>query len=217
MRAARDSGPDGLAGMAAVVEHRDLRLLRPLLAVPRQRLTATVEGRGVRWIDDPSNQDRRFERVRIRQDGPAVPAQKEEGRPARERLLAELALDALQVDAAGLALDHVAVSRLRKEITEGLLSRLVQTVSRRDYPPRRDRLSRAAARLVLGVRPGKSGKSQDFTLSGCQLLLRRDPDTRRLRWIVRPENGTTPDNKPGQPLVPAAFFACGPSAASHLD
>ena len=32
------SGPDGLAGMAAAVEHRDARLLRPLLGVPRDRL-----------------------------------------------------------------------------------------------------------------------------------------------------------------------------------
>ena len=64
MRAARDSGPDGLAGMAALVEHREARLLRPLLAVPRARLTATLQARGIGWIDDPSNEDRRFERVR---------------------------------------------------------------------------------------------------------------------------------------------------------
>src|SRR4029077_20890365 len=52
MRAVRGSGPDGLAGMAAVVEHRDLRLLLPLLGVPRRRLTATIEARGIAWIDD---------------------------------------------------------------------------------------------------------------------------------------------------------------------
>src|SRR5205823_14734758 len=33
MRAARNSGPDGLAGMAALVEHRDARLMRPMLGV----------------------------------------------------------------------------------------------------------------------------------------------------------------------------------------
>jgi len=217
MRAARASGPDGLAGMAALVEHRDLRLLRPLLSVPRMRLTATLEARGIAWIDDPSNQDRRFERVRLRQDGLVAPAGKEVGRSARERRLAEAALAALEVDSAGIALDHAIVSRLRKEITEGLLSRLVQTVGGRDYPPRRDRLGRAAARLWQGSRQGKSGKSQDFTLSGCQLRLRRDAASRRLRWIVRPENGTTDGKKPGQPLVPAAFFACGCCAATHLD
>ena len=32
-------------------------------------------------------------------------------------------------------------------------------------------------------------------------MLRRDPVTRRLRWIVRPESGRKHVNKPGQPLV----------------
>ena len=217
MRAARESGPDGLAGMAALLEHRDLRLLRPLLSVPRRRLTATIEACGVAWIDDPSNQDRRFERVRVRQDGGAAGIERDAGRAVRDRTLAETALGALEVGPEGVALDHVAVSALRKEITERLLSRVVQAVGGLDYPPRRERLSRAAARLSLGPRQGKSGKSQDFTLSGCQLMLRREPATRRLRWIVRPESGRTHDNKPGQPLVPAAFFACGASAATHLD
>lgn len=217
MRAARESGPDGLAGMAAVVEHRDLRLLRPLLGVPRRRLTATIEARGVAWIDDPSNEDRRFERVRVRQDGVASGVVRDGDRAVRDRTLAETALGVLEIGPDGVALDHVAVSALRKEIAERLLSRVVQAVGRLDYPPRRERLGRATARLSQGACQGKSGKSQDFTLSGCQLMLRRDPTTRRLRWIVRPESGRTHDNKPGQPLVPAAFFACGASAAPHLD
>jgi tRNA(Ile)-lysidine synthase len=216
MRAARASGPDGLAGMAALVEHRDLRLLRPLLDVARRRLTATLEDRRVGWIDDPSNQDRRFERVRVRQDG-AAGIERDVGRAIRDRALAETALGAIEVGPEGVALDHLIVSGLRKEITERLLSRVVQAVGRLDHPPRRERLGRAVARLSLDLQRGKSGKSQDFTLSGCQLRLRRDPDTRRLRWIVRPENGRTHDNKPGQPLVPAAFFACGAKSATHLD
>ena len=66
MRAARRSGPDGLAGMAALVEQPEVRLLRPLLAVSRSRLTATLLARGVPWLDDPSNADPRFERARLR-------------------------------------------------------------------------------------------------------------------------------------------------------
>src|SRR5262249_18811870 len=65
MRAARASGRDGLAGMAALVEWPEVRLLRPLLPVPRARLSATLRARGVAWIDDPSNADPRFERVRL--------------------------------------------------------------------------------------------------------------------------------------------------------
>ncbi len=71
MRAARASGPDGLAGMAALVEWAEVRLLRPLLAVRRARLTATLAARGIAWIDDPSNADPRFERARLRLAGVA--------------------------------------------------------------------------------------------------------------------------------------------------
>ena len=219
MRAARDSGPDGLAGMAALVEHRDARLLRPLLSVPRDRLTATLQAREVGWIDDPSNEDRRFERVRVRQDGAAA-VEPTGGRAAREREVAQAVLRLLEVRADGVALDQLVVSDLSKEIAGRLLGRIVQAVGGGVYPPRRERLERAAARLSQDYGPdpdrGKSGKSRDFTLSGCQLMLRRDPATRRLRWIVRPETGRRNNKTPGQPLVPAAFFACGASAAPHL-
>ena len=220
MRAARRSGPDGLAGMAAAVEHRDARLLRPLLGVARDRLTATLEGRGIGWIDDPSNADRRFERVRVRQDGSALPGTVTDpaARAARDRVLAAAALEALDVEPDGeVALDHTLLSRMDEEIAARLLSRVVQAVGGGDYPPRRDRLERAAARLSQGAIRGKSGKSQDFTLSGCRLMLRQVPGSRRLRWIVRAESGRSKERKRSQPLVPAAFFACGACGAPHVE
>ncbi|WP_428658718.1 tRNA lysidine(34) synthetase TilS [Reyranella sp.] len=219
MRAARRSGPDGLAGMAAAVEHRDVRLLRPLLGVSRDRLTATLEARAVGWVDDPSNDDRRFERVRVRQDGSALAGAVTQpaARAARDRVLAETMLEVLDVEPDGaVALDHLRVSRLDREIAVRLLSRVVQSVGGGDYPPRRDRLERAVARLSRGAMRGKSGKSQDFTLSGCRLMLRQVPGSQRLRWIVRPESGRKSGRKPSQPLVPAVFFACGASGAPHL-
>lgn len=219
MRAARASGPDGLAGIAAVVEHRSARLLRPLLGVPRERLTATVTERGVAWVDDPSNEDRRFERVRIRQDAgaPGEGVEQSPGyRAAREREVAEVALEALEITSDGVALDQLVVSGIGKDIARRLLGRVIQSVGRLGYPPRRERLERAAARLSQGSARGKSGKSQDFTLSGCRLMLRQETGTRRLRWIVRPESGRRNDKKRDQPLVPAAFFACGAETAPHV-
>jgi tRNA(Ile)-lysidine synthase len=219
MRAARGSGPDGLAGMAALVERRHARLLRPLLSVPRARLTATLEARGVAWIDDPSNTDRRFERARLRAGGVARqvdiigPAQE---RSSRELRLARAAVDTIEIDDEA-ALDRTAFGSLGAGLGAGLLSRLVQAVGGRDHPPRRDRLHRAVDRLSGAVTRGKSGKSQDFTLSECRLILRQAPRSPRLRWIVRHENGRRNDRKEGQPLVPAAFFACGRLLPPHVD
>ncbi len=217
MRAARGSGPDGLAGMAAQVERSDVRLLRPLLAVPRARLTATLLARGVPWIDDPSNADPRFERARLRAAAPsgaAVAAREHGTRAGDERRLARAAVETLEFDqTGGVVIDRAGFCRLDAGLQIRLLSRVVLAIGGRDHAPRRDRAERAAHRLAAPVVRGKSGKGQDFTLSACRLTLRQVPSSRRLRWIVWPESG----RNGRQPLVPAEFFACGGPVASHVD
>ncbi|UNF48459.1 tRNA lysidine(34) synthetase TilS [Bartonella krasnovii] len=47
--------------------HRKVRLIRPLLGVKRQILRNYLSIQGKVWIDDPTNEDRNFERVRVRQ------------------------------------------------------------------------------------------------------------------------------------------------------
>ena len=122
----------------------------------------------------------------------------------------------LEFDQEGVAaIDRAGFARLGRDLQARLLSRLIQAVGGRDHPPRRERLERAARRLcapAVANPEAKSGRGQDFTISGCKLMLRQAPETRRLRWIVRPEHG----RNMGQPLIPAAFFACGAPAASHL-
>lgn len=68
MRTRSASGPDGLAGMAALVETRDLRLIRPLLSVAPDRLRAVVGTSGIGWVEDPSNHDPRALRTRLRNE-----------------------------------------------------------------------------------------------------------------------------------------------------
>jgi tRNA(Ile)-lysidine synthase len=220
MRADRASGVDGLAGMAALVEHAEARLLRPLLSVPRTRLSATLQARGVTWIDDPSNTDLRFERARLRRAGRGQADfghAEASARTAREIELARSAVEALEFDGEAAAIDGEAFRGLDASLGARLLSRIVQAVGGRDHPPRRDRLARAAARVFEGGPRGKSGKSQDFTLAACRLLLRQGTTRRRPSWIVRPENGKKDPRKTGQPLIPAAFFACGGATPPHVQ
>ena len=216
MRAARRSGRDGLAGMAALLEWPELRLLRPLLGVPRSRLSATLRALGIAWIDDPSNLDPRFERARLRAAGSVSPDRPviEGQRAAGERQMAEAAVALLDFDRDGaLALDRAGFVQIPVGLQRRLVSRIVQAIGGGDHPPRQDRLARAVARLSGPPRRGKSGRSGDFTLSGCQFALRQAEIGRRLLWIVRPENG----RKGRQPLIPAAFFACGSVDATHLE
>ena len=74
-RMARGSGIDGLAGMRGSVPRSGIVLERPLLGVPKARLVATCEARGIANIADPSNADPRFARVRHRALLPSLAAE----------------------------------------------------------------------------------------------------------------------------------------------
>jgi tRNA(Ile)-lysidine synthase len=74
MRLARGSGLDGLASIAPSARLGPLRVLRPLLDIPKARLRATLEARDIPWIEDPSNQSPAFERTRLRAAGDALAA-----------------------------------------------------------------------------------------------------------------------------------------------
>jgi tRNA(Ile)-lysidine synthase len=106
MRLAHGSSVDGLAAMREVSRRGSLLHLRPLLGTPRQRLLATLRSEGIGWIEDPSNQDMRFERVRLRRLLPALGAA---GLTSRR-----LALLAARAARATDALDAAASRLLRK-------------------------------------------------------------------------------------------------------
>lgn len=77
MRLARGSGLRGLGGMS---DQQPLSIgagrgrshvigglvHRPFLSIPKSRLLATLQAKCAKWVEDPSNNDERFERVRIR-------------------------------------------------------------------------------------------------------------------------------------------------------
>ena len=66
MRLLARSGPDGLAGIAALTERDGLRLLRPLIDVPPAALRDFLRAHGVAWSEDPSNADPAALRARLR-------------------------------------------------------------------------------------------------------------------------------------------------------
>ena len=66
MRLARGSGLDGLASMEGVTEADGIIWVRPLLTLRRDDLRRFLTTAGINWIDDPSNDDPAFDRVRMR-------------------------------------------------------------------------------------------------------------------------------------------------------
>lgn len=67
MRLGRASGLDGLSEMAGKFERGGVRWARPLLQCKRDDLRAYLERHSVAWVEDPSNEDPRYQRTKARQ------------------------------------------------------------------------------------------------------------------------------------------------------
>lgn len=181
MRLARNSGPDGLAAMAGVVEFPDLRIVRPLLGTPRSRLQQVLENAGQEWIEDPSNRDTAHTRVRIRN---ALPMLEREGltrrdiaaaaaglgrtRAAMERETARLIAKAVDIYPMGYC--RVRPEALRQAAPEFALRALtaaVTCIGGRRYAPRSERM------LRLHEAVAGDGLARPRTLGGCLIAPRR--------------------------------------------
>jgi tRNA(Ile)-lysidine synthase len=123
MRLGRRAGADGLSAMAPRRGFLDVDWLRPLLTVGREDLRAYLRARGQDWIDDPSNEALRFDRVKVRRAlavleplgiGPMVlaevAAQMAEVRAALDVQTAEAARVWARVDRGDVLIDRAGLS-----------------------------------------------------------------------------------------------------------
>lgn len=62
----RGSGSAGLRGIARQKKLSNNEILRPLLEVPRSTLYEYAESHAIEWFDDPSNENKRFDRNYLR-------------------------------------------------------------------------------------------------------------------------------------------------------
>ncbi|MDE0522460.1 MAG: tRNA lysidine(34) synthetase TilS [Boseongicola sp.] len=183
MRLARKSGVDGLSEMDHRFTRHGTTWIRPMLDHGREEWREYLVRRGISWIEDPSNDDSKFERVRVRD---------------RLRTLSNLGIDAgtlsevaRNMSAAREALEHYVrreAARIASEengdlilaaaapshghhVPREILFRLrrhaLTWVGGREYPPRSD------AMLELDHVLRDEGR---HTLAGC--VIAREPDGR---------------------------------------
>ncbi len=107
-RLMRGSGLAGLAGMAARTRRGEVEIARPLLGLGKAELVAFCEARGLAYVSDPSNENPRFARPRLRRLAGALAA---EGLDAPA--LARLARRAAVAEAALVRQTDMAEARLR--------------------------------------------------------------------------------------------------------
>ncbi|QIE55300.1 tRNA lysidine(34) synthetase TilS [Pikeienuella piscinae] len=180
LRLGRGAGVDGLSAMAARAEAAGAIWLRPLLGIRRAALRDWLRGRGVAWIEDPSNEDMRFDRVRARRSLSALAplgvtaeglsATAERMRGAREALdhgAAALAAKAAQWGACGeLRLALPPLRAAPRELARRLLRSGLTRAAGAEYGPRAE----AEAQLMNAMFAYKLGGGR--SLHGC--LIRPD-------------------------------------------
>ena len=173
MRLARGSGVDGLSSMRDDWVAQNMRWLRPVLATDRDDLRLYLTEQGVGWVDDPTNSDPRFERVRVRKamddlarlgldrDRLVSTAQRmSEARIALTQAAVDAAKTCANVALGDVVFDAAAYVALPTETRHRLLTAAIRFVSGATYRPRYDALREVEAQVLDGQRR---------TLSGCTL------------------------------------------------
>lgn len=210
MRLKRGSGLDGLAAIPEEGSWAGLTLLRPLLDIPKDRLVATAEAAGLPFVADPSNDDARFERGRLRG---AIAALAELGlepgaialsarRLRRARVAIEASVDAFlgrhgERSPAGYASVQLPdLLAAPQEVGLRTLARLIGTVGGLSEPVRLAKLE--ALYDALGTEPGKVqtlGRCRIVPSQGRLSVFREVRKTGLPRAELRPGERTLWDNR----------------------
>jgi tRNA(Ile)-lysidine synthase len=157
MRAARTGGGEnlGLAGMADAVLYDGRHwIMRPFLSCERQAIRDFVSSRSRGWLDDPSNENARYERVRVRQSLQGSPVQLDAEAAVKRQALSEETAVFLRRHAEVF---HAALARLSDdglmpdlpEFRHGLAA-LIATLGGRAYFPAADSMDRVLRFLKTG-------------------------------------------------------------------
>lgn len=179
MRLKRGSGVDGLAGMAKQSWRSGVQLLRPLLDITHDELVASLQAAGQPWIEDPSNQDERYERIRIRNSAPELAAlglsreklvatarKMTRAREALDQATADLLEKSAEVSDYGFCrLSADLLAKAPDELAMRALARCLQAVGGGAWPPGDEPLER-----LLGWLRAKAPDAT--TLGGCRLVKR---------------------------------------------
>ncbi len=198
-RLARGSGLSGLAAMRTVSERDGIVLVRPLLGMPKARLVASLQARGLPFATDPSNFDVRFARPRLRALAPAL-AREGLGAErlavlARRMARADAALEAATAAAQSalildrwtqsgpLRFDRAGFSALPEEIALRLLERAISQVGA-EGPVELAKLEALLARLQAADIPQGEVFRQTLagaivTARGGEVRVERAPDRRK--------------------------------------
>lgn len=174
MGIARAAGIDGLSGMRPLWRCDGVVFFRPFLAYSRADLREYLRLKGETWLEDPTNEDIRYDRVRMRN---ALTLLRDMGlggdrfalvsthlAQAQKSLMVitqQAALDIIEQKGGALFVRHDDLAALAPEILRRLVQQILLWFSGADYGPRSASVERFAAAAL-----NKKG----HTLWGCRLM-----------------------------------------------
>lgn len=208
MRLFRGAGVTGLSPMNTHFTSNGIEWIRPIENFEREDLRDYLRGQNQNWIEDPSNEDDRFDRVKIRK---ALAVLSEAGIAysgvldsmdkfdladrALKQATHHLAQQVATMQRCGaVRLNWAEAIKTEWAVRHRLLAHILRRISDASYPPRQD----ALAALETAINQGKN-----HSLSGCLVLsdgcgmveVTREPnampvsgadaDTYDKRWSVR--------------------------------
>ena len=181
MRQERSSGKYGLAAMPAIREQGPVRLVRPFLAIPAERLRATLRGLNQGWVCDPSNFNPKYTRARIRKtllsETTDLRIRKLSNSASRyakvrnetEQKVSKLLASSTKIYSEGFCfVDTKQLMSQSEELVLRALSNIIWSVGGSPYSPRQSSLTRLVNRLK------QESVLAGSTLGGCFLQSWRD-------------------------------------------
>ena len=194
MALTRASGLDGLSGMMPMHQRDGLVWARPLLAHSRAALRDWLVRQGEPWVEDPSNADAHYLRVRARAALAGLAAMgltaETIARSVAHLAVARSVLDAdlqgfvrrhVVEDAGVLTVDRAAFANLHPEMQRRLLASAVRWIGGAAHPPRHD----GQAQALMALHGGRGA-----TLGGVRL--RVGPQAIRMAREPRAAQGPVP-------------------------
>lgn len=197
MRQQRTSSLKSLAAIWPENEWLGVRLLRPLLNTRRESLQAYLRDRGEAWLNDPSNDNPEFERVRVRRalvgadtnDLNSVATQSQQA-VREQHMLAKTWMALHRVtDAYGVVrLTRKALQSEQEGLRTCVLSEVVQMTGN-GTPPEAAGVAAIAAWLQHNVTGRRSLNGAIINARQNVIEVMREPGRIRDRWAVVPDSG----------------------------
>ncbi len=188
MRLAHGSGLDGLAAMSNMREIDGVKIIRPVMNCSRESLRLACSDRGIKWIEDPSNKNKKYLRVKLREFEEVLAKEGmtterivksikklDDAKQALQEITSSFMNDCVKVYPVGYAALKISMwKNYPVDIQRRILSELLNIIYPQTYKLGFDKLELTRQALLQENFAGK-------TVHGCELMLKKSGDVLFLR------------------------------------